>query len=198
MNFVALESMKRDLRGSIGCLKVWETEMGRVRIVHLKRGTPLLTARLLGRANLLRTTEIMETKEPKPAPVAKPKRTLRRLTQHEYFLLCNWLQAATFAPSDTYVAVAGYAEKALGFPVADSSITDAMKALGIALPRNAAAVDQSAKIDQLNAAIGDLESDVKTLRDDCAFLAMVLLNHLVPRDHSDAQRLTDIFNKWSE
>lgn len=182
------------LRSNTAFLKM--TEMGRVRIIHLKRGTPLLTARLMDRANLLRTTEIMETNNPKkPTLAEKPKRTLRRLTQHEYFLLCNWLQAATFAPSDTCVAVAGYATKALGFQVADSSITDAMKALGIALPRNASVVDQSAKIDQLNAAIDDLEATVKELRADNAHLAVVLLNHLVSRDHPDAEKLIAMYMK---
>jgi hypothetical protein len=124
------------------------------RVYVIPGKTPLLTARLLGRANLLRTIEMETNNEKKPAAVPKTKRVMRRLTQHEYFKLCTWLQAATFTEGDTYVSIARRAEAELSLEINDQSLSAAMKALGLKLPRAAAPVDLSARVSELEADVG--------------------------------------------
>ena len=62
---------------------------------------------------------------------------LRRLSQHEYFKLCRWLEESVphMEPGTTYASIASKASDAMEIDIADSSVTDAMKNLGIPLPK---------------------------------------------------------------
>jgi transposase len=65
------------------------------------------------------------------------KRTLRRLSQHEYFQLCTWLQQNHMAllPGCTYESLAKTIGQQLNLELAASSVADAMKNMKLKLPK---------------------------------------------------------------
>lgn len=77
-----------------------------------------------------------------------PRRQLRRLTQHEYFKLCNWLNdvVPNLPKGTTYVNVAALASQELQFQVADSSVIEAMKNLNLKIQQKEIDKEKAIKV----------------------------------------------------